>query len=75
MKDFLTMVKKHNKAIVQGVVSLGERKLLLGMTAVTTAHSNQYNQSNKVVFVFRSFQGVKIMSFFSKLVVLWYSQK
>lgn len=68
-KTFLTKVKKHNKAIVRGAVSLAEGKLLLGVTAVTTAHSNQYNHSNEVLFVFSSFQGVKIMSFFSKLVV------
>ena len=51
--------------------SLGKWKLLLKMTGHhNNKSSNQCNCSNKIIFVFRFFQGVKIMDIFSKLTVL-----
>lgn len=73
MKDLFNRGKEteKKKAIMKGAVSLEKWKLLLDMTAVKTAHSNKCNHSNEVMFVFSSFQGVKIMSVFSKLVVFY----
>lgn len=39
-KIFLIKVKKYNKVIVRGVVSLAEGKLLLGVIVVIIVYSN-----------------------------------
>lgn len=50
--------------------SLGKWKLLLNMTGCHNhKSSNQCNHSNKIIFAFCFFQGVKIMDIFWKLTV------
>ena len=48
---------------------LGKWKVLLNMTGCHKRNSNQCNHSNKIIFVFCFFQGVKITDIFSKLTI------